>query len=131
MRSFAIGLRFAILARRPISDYLEIDGCAKKRKFPLQDTLTCDEKDDSIRMYKNGKWLYLRRMNAMLVLSRKSGEKIHIGSGITVTVIEVRGNQIRLGIDAPEDVPIFRAELCDRLVKTGNEPANQEMFGVL
>ena len=63
----------------------------------------------------------------MLVLTRKSGEKIHIGSGITVTVIEVRGSQIRLGIDAPEDMPIFRAELCDRLAKTGNEPANHEM----
>ena len=47
----------------------------------------------------------------MLVLTRKPGEKIHIGSGITITVVEVKGNKIRLGIDAPEDVPIFRAEL--------------------
>ena len=43
----------------------------------------------------------------MLVLSRKPGEKINIGSGITITVVEVRGNKIRLGIDAPENVPIF------------------------
>ena len=37
----------------------------------------------------------------MLVLSRKLGEKIHIGADITITVVEMRGNQIRLGIDAP------------------------------
>jgi carbon storage regulator len=61
-------------------------------------------------------------MTAMLVLTRKAGEKIHIGSGITITVVEVRGAKIRLGIDAPEDVPIFRAELNDLLARIGAEP---------
>ncbi len=51
----------------------------------------------------------------MLVLSRKSGEKICIGSNITITVLEVRGSKIRIGIEAPEDVAIFRAELNDFL----------------
>jgi carbon storage regulator len=51
----------------------------------------------------------------MLVLSRKPGEKIQIGSDITITVIEGRGNKIRIGIEAPEDVPILRAELNDFL----------------
>jgi len=60
----------------------------------------------------------------MLVLTRKSGEKIHIGSGITITVVEVKGNKIRLGIDAPEDVPIFRAELHNLLARIGTEPAD-------
>ena len=59
----------------------------------------------------------------MLVLTRKTGEKIHIGSGITITVIEIRGTKIRLGIDAPDDVPIFRAELNDFfLASIGAEP---------
>ena len=59
----------------------------------------------------------------MLVLTRKPGEKIHIGSGITITVVGVQGNKIRLGIDAPEDVPIFRAELNDFfLASIGAEP---------
>ena len=58
----------------------------------------------------------------MLVLTRKPGEKIHIGTGITITVVEVRGNKIRLGIDAPEDVPIFRAELDAFLARIGAEP---------
>ena len=47
----------------------------------------------------------------MLVLTRKPGESIHIGSGITITVTEVKGNKVRIGIDAPEEVSIFRAEL--------------------
>jgi carbon storage regulator CsrA len=47
----------------------------------------------------------------MLVLSRKPGEKVVIGNGITLTVVEIRGDQVRLGIDAPNRVRILRAEL--------------------
>lgn len=47
----------------------------------------------------------------MLVLSRKAGERIVIGEEVTVTVLAVRGQQIRLGIEAPADVPIRREEL--------------------
>jgi carbon storage regulator CsrA len=47
----------------------------------------------------------------MLVLSRKIGEEIVIGDNIRVTVVAVRGNQVRLGFSAPEDVVIQRAEL--------------------
>lgn len=47
----------------------------------------------------------------MLVLSRKPSERIVIDDRITVTVIEVRGNQIRLGIEAPKEIPIKREEL--------------------
>lgn len=49
----------------------------------------------------------------MLVLSRKPGEQVVIGNNITVTVVEVIGNRIRIGIDAPDDVRILRAELAD------------------
>ena len=47
----------------------------------------------------------------MLVLSRKPNQKIQIGSEITVTVVKVRGNVIRLGIEAPRDVRVIRSEL--------------------
>jgi carbon storage regulator len=50
----------------------------------------------------------------MLVLSRKPGEKVVIGNGITLTVVEVRGNRVRLGFDAPDPVRILRAELACR-----------------
>jgi carbon storage regulator len=47
----------------------------------------------------------------MLVLSRKLNEKILLGDAIVVTVVAIRGNQVRLGIEAPRDVEIVRAEL--------------------
>jgi len=55
----------------------------------------------------------------MLVLTRRVGESILIklptGEQITVTVLEVKGNQIRIGTDAPDDISIVREELLDRL----------------
>lgn len=49
----------------------------------------------------------------MLVLSRKPGEKVHIDRDITVTILSVQGNRVRIGIDAPGDRRILRAELSD------------------
>ena len=58
----------------------------------------------------------------MLVLSRKPGEKVVIGGHITLTVVDVQGNRVRLGIDAPDDVRILRGELaCSQ-----NEPADRD-----
>jgi carbon storage regulator len=50
----------------------------------------------------------------MLALSRKPGEKVVIGNGITLTVVEARGGRVRLAFDAPEQVRILRAELASR-----------------
>jgi carbon storage regulator len=47
----------------------------------------------------------------MLVLSRRPNEAIVIGDRITVTILEVRGNQVRLGIEAPKETPVYREEL--------------------
>ena len=47
----------------------------------------------------------------MLVLSRKTNQKILIGDNITVTVLKVRGNTVRLGIEAPRDISVVRGEL--------------------
>jgi carbon storage regulator len=49
--------------------------------------------------------------SAMLVLSRKLGEKIYINNNICITVVDIDRGKIRLGIEAPRDVPIFRQEL--------------------
>lgn len=51
----------------------------------------------------------------MLVLSRKSGERLVIGPNIIVTVLEVRGNVVKLGCEAPLNVPIHREEVSRRL----------------
>jgi carbon storage regulator len=49
---------------------------------------------------------------AMLVLSRKLGERIVIGDNIVVTVVKIDRNQIRIGIEAPTDVPVYREEIA-------------------
>lgn len=51
----------------------------------------------------------------MLVLTRKKGETIIIQNGIEITVVDVKGQQIRLGIKAPEDVSILRKEVFDAI----------------
>jgi carbon storage regulator len=48
----------------------------------------------------------------MLVLSRKPGERIMIGSDITITVLAVKGSSVRIGIEAPDDVRVLRSELA-------------------
>jgi carbon storage regulator len=51
----------------------------------------------------------------MLVLSRKKNESIVINDNITVTVVEIRGDKVRLGIVAPKDVPVHRQEVYDAI----------------
>jgi carbon storage regulator len=51
----------------------------------------------------------------MLILSRKVNEKIMIGEDISVSIIEVRGDQVRLGVDAPKTVKVFRQEVFDAI----------------
>jgi carbon storage regulator len=51
----------------------------------------------------------------MLILTRKLGEQITIGDDITVTLLEVSGTQVKLGIDAPKDISIHRKEIYERI----------------
>jgi carbon storage regulator len=51
----------------------------------------------------------------MLVLSRKSNESIVINNNITVTVVEIRGDKVRLGIVAPKEIPVHRQEVYDMI----------------
>jgi carbon storage regulator len=51
----------------------------------------------------------------MLVLCRKSTERIQIGDNVVVTVLEIRGNRVRIGIDAPDEVAVWRSELQDAM----------------
>ena len=60
----------------------------------------------------------------MLVLSRRVGESIVIGDDITVTVLEIRGDVIRVGIDAPRSVTVHRAELLADLESSNRESAS-------
>ena len=51
----------------------------------------------------------------MLILTRKIGESLMIGSEVTVTVMAVKGNQVRIGINAPKDVAVHREEVYERV----------------
>lgn len=60
----------------------------------------------------------------MLVLSRKVGESVVIGDDVTVTILEVRGDIVRVGIDAPRSVAVHRAELLEQLESSNREAAS-------
>lgn len=57
----------------------------------------------------------------MLVLSRKRSESIVVNDTIKITVVEIRGDKVRLGIDAPRDVPVHRSEVFEAIRKAGFE----------
>jgi carbon storage regulator len=61
----------------------------------------------------------------MLVLSRKLGEKICIGNNICITVVDIDRGKIRLGIEAPRDVPVFRQELLPLKGQPAAQPVAQ------
>lgn len=51
----------------------------------------------------------------MLILTRRVGETVMIGNEVTVTVLGVKGNQVRIGVNAPKDVPVHREEIFERI----------------
>ena len=61
----------------------------------------------------------------MLVLNRRTNEKIAIQGNVTLTVVSIEGGRVRLGIDAPEDVPIVRGELSFWLEQPGRPPRGE------
>ena len=65
----------------------------------------------------------------MLVLSRKLGEKIYISDNICITVVDIDRGKIRLGIEAPRDVPIFRKELLANPRPEDNGSSNAQSNG--
>ena len=64
----------------------------------------------------------------MLVLSRKKGESVIIRENIVVTVVEIRGDKVRLGIEAPKDVPVHRREVYEAIKRAeGSQTKSPEI----
>ncbi|MBR7552684.1 carbon storage regulator CsrA [Allobacillus sp. GCM10007491] len=62
----------------------------------------------------------------MLVLTRKTGESIQIGDDITIKVVAVEGDQIKLGIDAPKNVDIYRSEIYQQIIEANQQASLNE-----
>ena len=63
----------------------------------------------------------------MLVLTRKIGEGIVIGDDVTITIVEMKGGNVRIGIDAPRKKKIYRQEIFDRIVEENRDATYWDM----
>ena len=67
----------------------------------------------------------------MLALSRKKGEAIVVNNNVEITILEVKGDQVKIGISAPKDVPIYRKEVYMQIQQANEEAASAEGLAAL
>lgn len=63
----------------------------------------------------------------MLILTRKVGESVLIGDDISITVLSVRGNQVKLGVQAPKEVSVHREEIYQRIIKQTQDESSKDL----
>jgi len=63
----------------------------------------------------------------MLALSRKTNESIMIGNDIEITILEIKGDQVKIGISAPKSVPVYRKEIYLQILESNKEAASTEI----
>lgn len=67
----------------------------------------------------------------MLALTRKKGEALVLNNNIEVTILEIRGDQVKIGVSAPKEVPIYRKEVYLQIQKENEESSNAENMEIL
>jgi carbon storage regulator len=70
--------------------------------------------------------MWIRKERPMLVLSRQRDESIMIGDSIVVTIVDIRGDKVRLGISAPAEVPVHRQEVYEAIQRENQRAARLE-----
>ena len=67
-----------------------------------------------------------RAVSRMLALSRKKNEAIVINNNIEITILEIKGDQVKIGVSAPKEVPIYRKEVYAQIQEANKEAVNVE-----
>jgi carbon storage regulator len=72
-------------------------------------------KDDALKVFR-GKY-------QVLILTRKAGQKIRIGDDIEISILDIKGKQVRIGINAPDGLPVHREEIFQRILQANIKAA--------
>ena len=78
----------------------------------------------TVKKYERSRSLQREKENAMLILTRRVGESVKVGDDITLTLLGVKGNQVRVGVNAPKHVAVHREEVYDRIIAERKNEAN-------
>ena len=101
--------------RKPRNDRGRLNGLVDYLAEIDQNPSDCDFSKIVSAPSKVWSAFYREWRTGMLVLSRNIGDSIHIGDDIALTVLDVQGNQVRIGISAPREVPVHREEIYHRI----------------
>ncbi|WP_338048396.1 carbon storage regulator CsrA [Peribacillus alkalitolerans] len=66
-------------------------------------------------------------MNGLLILNRKKGESIQIGEGIEIKIVSIQGEQVKIGIEAPDDLEVYRKEIWEKILQENQEALNKKV----